>query len=84
MQPCGTQLDLPKRFFSGHIQDARRFAHFLTHLQQKRGFADTRFTAHQYKRAVYSTAAQHSIQFSDTGVKPAFVTAVNILEQRGT
>ena len=81
MQACRTNFDLLERFLARNIEHAGIFAHFLTHLQQQRRFADARLTADQHKRAMHSAAAENAVEFTDSRMEPAFVSGINILEQ---
>ena len=83
VQACRTNFDLLERFLARNIEHAGIFAHFLTHLQQQRGFADARLTADQHKRAVYSAAAENAVEFTDSRMEPAFVSGINILSRVG-
>ena len=50
MQTGRAELDLPERLLAGNIQHAGVPAHLLTHLEQKRGFADAGLTANEHER----------------------------------
>ena len=80
-QSAGAQFDLPQRFLARHIQHFGRATHFLTHLQEQGGFADTRLTANQDKRTVHRAAAQHTVQLSDARLEAGFGRRVDIRQQ---
>ena len=68
-QTHGPQLQLAFTFFAGDIEDGFPCAQTAAHLQQQRGLADTRRTAHQIQRAYHRAAAQHPVKFRYTGDK---------------
>ena len=69
------ELQLTLAFLAGHVQHPAADAQTAANLQQERGFANARGTAHQYQAARHRAAAQNPIQLPHSGGKPDFPVA---------
>ena len=81
VQTGRAELDLPERLLAGNIQHAGVPAHLLTHLEQKRGFADAGLTANEHERAVHRAAAENAVKLPDAGKKTRLVAGLDVAEQ---
>ena len=62
-QTVGAILDLRQRFFAARVQNQlARSGHGPGHLQQKRGLADARLTAHEQGASRNKAPAEHAVQ----------------------
>ena len=65
--------DLSQRLLAADIDHLGPALQTGVHLQHQRGLADTRITADQNHRTRHQTAAQHPVQFSQSGIHPDFL-----------
>ena len=67
VEALSPQRDLLRRFFAADIEDFPVRREMGQGLQQQGGFADAGIAADQHHTAVHQPAAQHPVEFGDTG-----------------
>jgi hypothetical protein len=66
-EPLAARSDLGQAFLAGHVEPAHALPERAEHLQQQGRFTDAGIAADQHHRAGDESAAEHTIEFGDTG-----------------
>ncbi len=77
-QPLGAQGDLGTGLFAADVQHTLDFRQIRQRLQQQGRFADTRIAADQHYPAGHQSAAEHPVEFLDTGAEARHVDSFDV------